>query len=44
LTGELQHRTKNLLAVIQSVAGQSLSGTQSLEQARGIHGPIARAC
>jgi two-component system CheB/CheR fusion protein len=31
LTRELQHRTNNLLAVIQSVAGQSLSGTQSLE-------------
>src|SRR6185503_11120644 len=34
LSGELQHRTNNLLAVIQSVAEQSLSGNQSLEQAR----------
>ena len=31
---ELQHRTNNLLAVIQSIAGQSLSGTHSLAQAR----------
>jgi two-component system CheB/CheR fusion protein len=34
LSAELQHRTNNLLAVIQSVAGQSLSGTQSLSEAR----------
>jgi len=34
LSGELQHRTNNLLAVIQSVVGQSLSGTQSLSEAR----------
>src|SRR5262245_26954115 len=34
LSRELQHRTNNLLAVIQSVAAQSLSGTQSLDQAR----------
>jgi two-component sensor histidine kinase len=34
LSGELQHRTNNLLAVIQSVAEQSLSGDQSLDQAR----------
>ena len=34
LTGELQHRTNNLLAVIQSVVQQSLSGTQSLGEAR----------
>ena len=34
LTGELQHRTNNLLAVIQSVVQQSLSGTQSLDEAR----------
>ena len=34
LSRELQHRTNNLLAVIQSVAGQSLSGTPSLDQAR----------
>ena len=34
LSRELQHRTNNLLAVIQSVAGQSLSGTPSLNQAR----------
>src|SRR6185295_130995 len=31
---ELQHRTNNLLAVIQSIAGLSLSGTHSLAQAR----------
>ena len=34
LSGELQHRTNNLLAVIQSVVQQSLSGTQSLSEAR----------
>jgi len=34
LTRELQHRTNNLLAVIQSVVQQSLSGTQSLTEAR----------
>jgi two-component system CheB/CheR fusion protein len=34
LTCELQHRTNNLLAVVQSVAGQSLSGAKSLDQAR----------
>jgi two-component system CheB/CheR fusion protein len=34
LTRELHHRTNNLLAVIQSVAGQSLSGAQSLDKAR----------
>ena len=33
LTGELQHRTNNLLAVIQSVVRHSLSGTQSLGEA-----------
>ena len=31
---ELQHRTNNLLAVIQSIAGQSLSGIHSLAEAR----------
>lgn len=31
---ELQHRTNNLLAVIQSIAAQSLSGTHSLAEAR----------
>jgi two-component system CheB/CheR fusion protein len=34
LTGELQHRTNNLLAVVQSVAGRSFSGAYSLDQAR----------
>ena len=34
LSGELQHRTNNLLALIQSVAEQSLTGGQSLDQAR----------
>jgi two-component system, chemotaxis family, CheB/CheR fusion protein len=34
LTAELQHRTNNLLAVVQSVAGQSLSGEHSLDRAR----------
>jgi two-component system, chemotaxis family, CheB/CheR fusion protein len=34
LSRELQHRTNNLLAVIQSIAGQSLSGTHSLVEAR----------
>jgi two-component system, chemotaxis family, CheB/CheR fusion protein len=34
LARELQHRTNNLLAVIQSVAGQSLSGGHSLAEAR----------
>ena len=34
LTRELQHRTNNLLAVILSVAQQSLSGTLSLDKAR----------
>jgi two-component sensor histidine kinase len=34
LTAELQHRTNNLLAVVQSVARQSLSGEHSLDRAR----------
>ena len=34
LSRKLQHRTNNLLAVIQSIAGQSLSGTPSLAKAR----------
>jgi two-component system CheB/CheR fusion protein len=34
LTRELQHRTNNLLAVIQSMVQQSLSGTPSLDDAR----------
>ena len=44
LTSELQHRTNNLLAVIQSVVQQSLSGTQSLDRsARDLDGPTAFA-
>jgi two-component system CheB/CheR fusion protein len=34
LSRELQHRTNNLMAVIQSIAGQSLSGPHSLPEAR----------
>jgi two-component sensor histidine kinase len=34
LTNELAHRSKNLLAVIQSIASRSLSGTRSLAEAR----------
>jgi len=34
LSEELQHRTNNLLAVVQSVAERSLSGDQPLHQAR----------
>ena len=36
LSRELQHRINNLLAVIQSVAGQSLSGTHPLAEAREV--------
>jgi len=34
LVRELAHRGKNLLAVIQSIAGRSLSGPQTLDEAR----------
>jgi two-component system CheB/CheR fusion protein len=34
LTNELAHRGKNLLAVIQTIASRSLSGTRSLAEAR----------
>jgi PAS domain S-box-containing protein len=34
LTNELAHRGKNLLAVIQSIASRSLSGTRTLAEAR----------
>lgn len=34
LTGELQHRTKNLLSVMQSVVRQSLAGSPLLDGAR----------
>jgi PAS domain S-box-containing protein len=34
LMNELAHRTKNLLAVVQSIASRSLSGTRSLAEAR----------
>ncbi len=34
MIGELQHRTNNLLAVVQAVAHNSLSGTRSLEEAK----------
>jgi len=36
LMNELAHRGKNLLAVIQSIASRSLSGTRSLAEARGV--------
>jgi two-component system CheB/CheR fusion protein len=36
LTDELAHRSKNLLAVIQSIASRSLSGTRSLDDARDV--------
>ena len=36
LTNELAHRGKNLLAVIQSIASRSLSGTRSLAEARDV--------
>jgi two-component sensor histidine kinase len=35
LLGELQHRTKNMLAVIQSIVGNTLRRTTDLESARG---------
>ena len=34
LIGELQHRTNNLLAVIQAIAQKSLTGSGSLDEAR----------
>lgn len=34
MIGELQHRTNNLLAVVQGVAHNSLSGSRSLEEAK----------
>jgi two-component sensor histidine kinase len=34
MIGELQHRTNNLLAVVQAVAHNSLSGARSLEEAK----------
>jgi len=34
ISRELQHRTNSLMAVIQSIAGQSLSGPHSLAEAR----------
>jgi two-component sensor histidine kinase len=34
MIGELQHRTNNLLAVVQAVAHSSLSGTRSLKEAK----------
>src|SRR5665213_3367828 len=36
LMDELAHRGKNLLAVIQSIASRTLSGTHSLAEARGV--------
>jgi two-component sensor histidine kinase len=36
LTNELAHRGKNLLAVIQSIASRSLSGTRPLAEAREV--------
>jgi two-component sensor histidine kinase len=36
LMNELAHRGKNLLAVIQSIASRSLSGTRSLTEARDV--------
>jgi two-component system, chemotaxis family, CheB/CheR fusion protein len=44
LSRELQHRTNNLLAVIQSIAGQSLSGIHSqAEEREAFTGPPACA-
>ncbi|HMR33998.1 MAG TPA: PAS domain S-box protein [Geminicoccaceae bacterium] len=34
LAGELQHRVKNTLAMVQAIVGQSLRGASSLDQAR----------
>jgi two-component sensor histidine kinase len=34
MIGELQHRTNNLLAVVQAVAHSSMSGSNSLEEAK----------
>jgi two-component sensor histidine kinase len=36
LMNELEHRSKNLLAVIASIASRSLSGTRSLTEARDV--------
>ena len=36
LMGELAHRSKNLLAVVASIASRSLSGTRSLTEARDV--------
>jgi two-component sensor histidine kinase len=35
LLAELEHRVKNLLAVVQAIAAQSLSGDRTLDEARG---------
>jgi PAS domain S-box-containing protein len=34
LVGEIEHRSNNLLAVVQNIAYRSISGSQSLEEAR----------
>ena len=34
LTGEIQHRTKNLFAVVQSVVSRSFTGKKTVDQAR----------
>ena len=36
LMGELAHRSKNMLAVVASIASRSLSGTRSLTEARDV--------
>jgi PAS domain S-box-containing protein len=47
LTGELKHRVKNILAVVQGIAHQTLKAADSLEEARkafdGRIGALARA-
>ena len=43
LTRELQHRTKNQLAVIHSIAQQTLSSDRSLDEAREIFASRLRA-
>ena len=45
LVRELQHRTKNMLAVIQSIATSTLRRSPDLASARGgVRWPFARSC
>jgi two-component sensor histidine kinase len=39
LTGELQHRVKNTLALVQAIASQTFRGTTAPDEARGLRGP-----